>query len=276
MLQGRYNKERGIHMAESQAETEHGYVEGNSISPNELHFQYGIPNEEIASFRNLIRIYPGREVIIKEGEHEHALYLLRFGNVEVFKGSGASRELIGAIEAVNFFGEMSMINDEDRSATVISRSDHVVVYRIPNPNLQTILTNPKWAELLISRLCKNLARSLEQQMTVSENVKELRSELEHVKKEMKIQQEETARKTRLTLNGILHFQSIVQRTAVVGSKGWAYLNTLDHVARSVISHYLPTLGDAEKTVEIGLIQNALSALPQNEQNKAIDELKQLL
>jgi CRP-like cAMP-binding protein len=263
-------------MAEIQAGMKKGYVEGNFISPNELHIQYGIPNEEITSFRNLIRIYPEREVIIKEGEHEHALYLLRFGNVEVFKGSGASRELIGAIEAVNFFGEMSMINDEARSATVVSRSNHVVIYRIPNPNLQTILTNPKWAELLISRLCKNLARSLEQQMTASENVKELRSELEHVKKEMKKQQEETTRKTQLALNGILHFQNIVQRTAVVGSKGWAYLNTLNHVARTLIAHYLPNLDNVEKTVEISVIQNALSALPQNEQNKAIDDLKQFL
>ncbi len=263
-------------MAETQAGMKNGYVEGNSISPNELHIQYGIPTEEISSFRNLIRIYPEREVIIKEGEHEHALYLLRFGNVEVFKGSGTSRELIGAIEAVNFFGEMSMIIDEARSATVISRSSHVVVYRIPNPNIQTILTNPKWAELLISRLCKNLARSLEQQMTASENVKELRSELEQVKQAMKKQQEETARKTQLTLNGILHFQNIVQRTAVVGSKGWAYLNTLNHVARTLITHYLPNLDGAEKTVEISVIKNSLSALPQNEQNRTIDELKQFL
>jgi CRP-like cAMP-binding protein len=253
-----------------------GFIEGSAISPNELHIQYGIPHEEILSFRNLIRIYPRHEVIIKEGDHEHALYLLRFGSVEVFKGIGASKELIDTIEAVNFFGEMSMINDESRSATVISTTDHAVVYRIPNPNISMILANPKWSELLLSRLSKNLARSHEQQMSLAEQIKTLRTEFEYTTKNMKLREEETSRKTRLAFNGILHFQSIVQRTAVVGSKGWVYLNTLGQISRSLISHYLANFSDDEKDLEINVIRNALSALPQNEQSKTIEELKQLL
>ncbi len=266
-------------MAESQDGLNKRYIEGNSISPNELHIQYGIPREEITSFRNFTYIYPGREVIIKEGDHENALYLLRSGTVDVFKEAGASRELIGTIEAVNFFGEMSMINDEARSATVISTANNVVVYRIPNPNIQTILTNPKWAELLISRLCKNLARSLEQHMIVSEQVKQLRPELELVRKELEKQRSlnvQTARRTRLALNGILHLQGIIQQMAVVGSKGWAYLNTLTQVTRALITHYITNLDDTEKSVEVNVIRNCLSSLPQDEQNKIIDEIARLL
>ena len=175
-------------MADSLDGAKNGFLEGNSIPPGVLHLQHGIPLEEIASFRDLIRIYPEGEIIIKEADREHALYMLRVGTVEVFKGSGASQEFMGTIDAVNFFGEMSMINDEPRSATVISRTHDVVVYRIPNPNIQTILTNPMWAELLISRLSKNLARSIEQHIIVSEQVMELRSELERVTKDMKNQQ----------------------------------------------------------------------------------------
>ena len=253
-----------------------GFIEGSSISPNELHIQYGIPHEEIVSFRNLIRIYPRHEIIIKEGDHEHALYLLRIGSVEVFKGVSNSKELIDTIDAVNFFGEMSMINDEARSATVISTTEHAVVYRIPNPNISMILSNPKWSELLLSRLSKNLARSLEQKMVLAEQIKALRTEVEHLTRNMKQKEEETSRKTRLAFNGILHFQSIVQRTAVVGSKGWAYLNTLSQVSRSLISHYLANFSEDEKDMEINVIRNALSALPQNEQSKTIEELKQLL
>ncbi|MCX6079023.1 MAG: cyclic nucleotide-binding domain-containing protein [Chloroflexi bacterium] len=255
------------------------YLEGNSISPNELHIQYGIPREEIASFRNLIYIYPNREVIIKEGDQEKALYLLRLGTVEVFKGGGASRESIGTIEAVNFFGEMSMINDEPRSATVISQANNVVVYRIPNPNIQTILTNPKWAELLISRLCKNLARSLNQQMIVNELVMDLRSDLERSHKELQTQRllsAQTAHNTRLAFNGIIHFQEIVQKMAVVGSKGWAYLNTLTQVTRTLGTHYIADLDNSDKQIEISVIRNCLSTLPQDEQSNIIQELNKLI
>jgi len=170
-------------MAESTDQAKHGFVEGISVSPGELHAQFGIPLEEIAAFRDILRIYSRGERIIEEGDSEKALYLLRLGTVEVFKGAGASQEAMGRIDAVNFFGEMSMINDEPRSATVISATDQAVVYRIPNPSIHTILTNPLWAELLISRLARNLARSVEQNLAFSKQVKTLRAELERSKAE---------------------------------------------------------------------------------------------
>ena len=56
---------------------------------------------------------------------------------------------------------VDVINDEPRTATVIAMSDKVVVYRIANPSAQTIASNPLWAELLITRLSKSLAKSID-------------------------------------------------------------------------------------------------------------------
>ena len=168
-------------MAESGDELMSGYQSGESVDPRDLHVQFEVPLEEITYYRNDIRIYPQGGIIIREGDQEQALYLLRAGTVEVFKGEGASREPMGRIEAVNIFGEMSMINDEPRSATVTAATDHVLVYRIATPNIHTILTNPMWGELLISRLCKNLARCIEQRVAASEQVKELSAELARLK-----------------------------------------------------------------------------------------------
>ncbi len=168
-------------MPETPPSAKPGFVEGAAVPPHELHAQFGIPPEEIASFRDITRVYPVGATIIKEGDQEQALYLLRVGTVEVFKGSGASAENMGTIEAENIFGEMSMINDEPRSATVVARSPRVVVYRIPNPNIQTILTNPLWAELLISRLTRNLARNLAQHLATLDEVRALRAEVARLK-----------------------------------------------------------------------------------------------
>jgi CRP-like cAMP-binding protein len=169
-------------MAEPGDESKKGFVEGASIAPDELHARHGIPLPEIASFRDVLRVYSPHETIIQEGDQEQALYLLRAGTVEVTRGTGTSRESLGTIGAVNFFGEMSMINDEPRNATVVSGSGEVVVYRIPNPNIQTFLTNPLWAELLIMRLCRNLAASVKQRLADSEQLRELRAELERLRK----------------------------------------------------------------------------------------------
>lgn len=157
------------------------FVEGMTITPDDLRARYGIPVEEAASFRDITRIYPRGQIIIREGDAERALYLLRVGKVEISKGLAASRQVVGNIDAVNFFGEMSMINDEPRSASVQAVSDSVVVYRIPNPNIHTILTNPLWAELLISRLARNLAACAAQHVADVQQLRDLRAELARIK-----------------------------------------------------------------------------------------------
>src|SRR5882724_6206392 len=132
-----------------------------SISPEVLHSEYGIPLEEIETFRDIIRIYSNQDVIIEEGNDGKAMYLLRFGTVKVFKRSGEAQKFMTMIHAVNIFGEMSVINDEPRTATVIAMSDKVIVYRIADPSAHTIASNPLWAELLITRLSKSLAKSID-------------------------------------------------------------------------------------------------------------------
>ena len=152
-----------------------------SISPEELQLKFGIPHDEVEAFHDVIRIYSNQDVIIEEGDTEKAMYILRFGTVKVFKRSGVAQKFMTMIDAVSIFGELSAINDESRTATVMAMSDKVVVYRIANPSTQAIASNPLWAELLISRLSKSLARSIEQHVAAAETVKELRAEVERLK-----------------------------------------------------------------------------------------------
>jgi CRP-like cAMP-binding protein len=255
------------------------YLEGKNLSPNELYAEYGIPTQEIASFRNFICIYPKNATIIQEGDQEKALYLLRIGSVEAFKDSGPNRKSLGSIEAVNFFGEMSMINDEPRTATIITSSINVVVYRIPNPNIASILTNPKWAELLISRLSKNLSRSLKHDMLATQQIASLETELEQTRKELETLRAETSqnlRNTRMAFNVVLTLQEIIQKMAVVaGSKGWAHLEALTIVTRTMVTRYIPSSNKPAAKLELDIIRYCISNLPADEQNLIIQELSKL-
>jgi CRP/FNR family cyclic AMP-dependent transcriptional regulator len=104
--------------------------------------------------------YSNQDVIVAEGDNDAAMYILRAGTVKVFRRAGVAQKFMGTMDAMCIFGELSMINHEPRSATVIAMSDKVLVYRIENPNLHDVAANPAWAEMLISNLSMLLAKKI--------------------------------------------------------------------------------------------------------------------
>ncbi|ATB37011.1 hypothetical protein CYFUS_002427 [Cystobacter fuscus] len=70
------------------------------------------------------RRYCAGDVVFEEGERGDCLYLIARGEVELTRrdGGGVSRPLT-VLGAPGFFGEMSLIDLEDRSATVRVRTD---------------------------------------------------------------------------------------------------------------------------------------------------------
>src|SRR5258707_2010288 len=63
--------------------------------------------------------YPKNAVVLTEGEMGDSLYMIQSGKVKVFIGDEEGREIILKILSPGaFFGEMSMIDKEPRSASV--------------------------------------------------------------------------------------------------------------------------------------------------------------
>jgi hypothetical protein len=64
------------------------------------------------------------ELIVREGDPGHELYLLLEGEVEVWTGwGGPNPKLLNRLEAVSYFGEMAVLDDETRTATVVVARD---------------------------------------------------------------------------------------------------------------------------------------------------------
>jgi len=250
------------------------WIPGSDYLAVELANRFSVPKDEITTFLPFIRVYTRGSVLIQEEELDKSLFLLRSGTLEVYKNAAGRQTGLGTVEAVNFVGEMSLINDERRSATIKALSDQVLVYCFVKPNLSLILSNPKWAELLISRFAKNLATSNNQ-------VAEMRQKLEWQKEEVSALQAELdrhkslsaqiLRKTELVLNSILRFQATTRDRAVVGSKGWGYLMALSQLSLTLIKHYLPETRVPHGDVEKPVMQQCLAEVRKNNPTGFFDD-----
>ena len=87
------------------------------------------------------------DVITKQGNVAHWLYLIAFGEAEVlFEPPRGPVQPLGTLAAGQFFGEMALISGDARAATVVAKTD-VECYRLDRASFQTLLlARPEIAE----------------------------------------------------------------------------------------------------------------------------------
>jgi small-conductance mechanosensitive channel len=87
------------------------------------------------------------DVITKQGNVAHWLYIIMFGEAEVrYEAQGAGAQLISTLRAGEFFGEMALLTGDTRSATVVAKTD-VECYRLEGKAFQgLLLKRPEIAE----------------------------------------------------------------------------------------------------------------------------------
>ena len=104
---------------------ESSYLEGNHQLSDILQKIPAFQSFNVESINNLlklskIRAYEPEELIISEGECEKSMYLLISGSVAIFKRSKLIMELQ---RTGDIFGEMSLLGEEPRSASVRAKSE---------------------------------------------------------------------------------------------------------------------------------------------------------
>ena len=80
------------------------------------------------------------EMIIKQGQKGDRFYLMGAGTVGIYRDKLLSRTRIATLGPESFFGEMALIDDSPRSATVIGDQDGEL-YALSRDSFQKILLN---------------------------------------------------------------------------------------------------------------------------------------
>ena len=84
--------------------------------------------------------YKRGEIICREGEYGHSMYVLLQGTVEVTLNSYSNdAKSIITLQKGSFFGEMSLLEKKPRSATVSTKSDNVIVLEISEQDFPSLL-----------------------------------------------------------------------------------------------------------------------------------------
>jgi len=96
--------------------------------------------------RTLVRSVKAGQPVITAGEPGHSMYIIREGTLDVMLGAGPADSKVAHLKSGNFFGEMSLLTGDPRSATVVAVSD-AVLYEIDKEALHPVLArNPHVAE----------------------------------------------------------------------------------------------------------------------------------
>jgi small-conductance mechanosensitive channel/CRP-like cAMP-binding protein len=78
------------------------------------------------------------EAVTREGDSDDGLYMLVDGEAAVRIGNAGAEREVARLRAGQFFGEMSLMTGESRTATVIAATD-LVTYRVAKPAFQKVL-----------------------------------------------------------------------------------------------------------------------------------------
>ena len=121
----------------------------------------GLEDEDLSSLISVAsrRKYPKDAVVFFENDLGDALYMILSGRVKVTILSDDGREIIlSMLSEHEFFGEMSLLDDEPRSATAIALAETEILVLHQRDFLSIVEKRPRVLVKLLSVLSSRLAK----------------------------------------------------------------------------------------------------------------------
>lgn len=110
--------------------------------------------------RLISQSFSKEEVIFSQQEKGDTLFIVRIGKVKVTLSDDAGKEIILAtFKTGDFFGEMSLIDNEPRSANVIAIEESEVLILNRQSFLAQIDESPRMSMAVMAEFCRRLRRA---------------------------------------------------------------------------------------------------------------------
>src|SRR5690349_8659867 len=100
-------------------------------------------------------IQPG-EVVFRQGEPGDGLYLIRAGSAGVSLTDRAGSRVVAVLEAPAYFGEMALLSDEPRSASIVAFTP-LALWKLPRSRFEALVSRQP---LVLRQVAAELTRRL--------------------------------------------------------------------------------------------------------------------
>ena len=124
--------------------------EGEQAITSELFFKYG-------------RTYNPKQIIIREGDYGKEVFLIIAGKVVVTeKVKKGSYKVLNSLGPGEIFGEMAMLENTSRSATLIAATPCKLLALTPGNFGKIFKSHPRWAFKILGALGKRIQKAFSQ------------------------------------------------------------------------------------------------------------------
>jgi len=104
------------------------------------------------------REYLHGDVICRQGEPGDRMYVVQVGHVEVLREEGATEVVVGHLAAGDVFGEMAIVEQKPRSATVRAKGTARVLTLDKRAFLTRVHEDPSLAFRILEKMCARVRR----------------------------------------------------------------------------------------------------------------------
>jgi CRP-like cAMP-binding protein len=122
----------------------------------------GLGDEELQNLEELLRVRecPKETVIVNQEETGNSLYIIMRGQVKVVLYGESGREItLSRFREGDFFGEMSLLDNQPRSANVIAIEDTSVLVLDRDPFVRYLTRFPRTSVNILAEMCARLRRA---------------------------------------------------------------------------------------------------------------------
>lgn len=113
-----------------------------------------------------VRRFGANEIIFREGDAPDALYLIRSGSVTVSRDVNGHDVVLSYVAAGNYVGEMALLNDTPRTATVQATVPTEMILLDADTFRAVIQRNPAWRAELETRLLARIRSNVQREQQV--------------------------------------------------------------------------------------------------------------
>jgi signal transduction histidine kinase len=227
----------------------------------------GIKPDEVEEIiaQSRVRSYPAGTVICREDALETTFYMILEGDLEVTKViNNYETRLLKTLMAGDFFGEMALIHNAARAATVITKTD-VVVLELEKDGFEHVLKkSPSVALAMVHEISNRLRQN--DQMAIEDlrlragelaDAYQKLAEQDHIRREFLTTVAHELRTPLMTANGYLQ---LLQKGAVSQEQ---LASVIDTIARNV-NHIAALVNDILFLQEIELVLPEFQGVDFNE------------